>query len=249
MTISSVGEWRNRQWKDEESTNAILKRDTGVDVHGNDKTLHDVKAEQRGEVGVVGGLELGVTAIKGVEVAEAGMPAVAELGCAFVLPLAGLVLGGFVLHEAHEKGDAQKAAMVNDQAHVALAGALDLPAGCKDRAFGDRSETPRGPNSPAFKMTENIMKDKAGLAVLQAHCDRGVMSAYAQIPMPIPEGMTLDKFLESRPQLKQICDDDAAFKVGFESYWNAGAADRKELLANVDKHDVRSAQTSVQIGG
>src|SRR6185295_3343391 len=98
----------------------------------------------------------------------------------------------------------------------------------------------RSPNSPAFKMTESIMKDPAGLAVLQAHCDRGVMSAYAAIPMLIPNGMTLDKFLESRPQLKQICDEDAAFKVGFESFWNAGSADRKALLDNVNKHDVRA---------
>jgi hypothetical protein len=248
-TVSGSSEARNRQWNNDESTNAILKRDTGVDVRGNDKTLHDVKSEQRRDVGGAGVAEAGITTIHGVEIAEAGLPVAAEIGAAVVLPIATLGVGFYALHEAHKKGDEQKAAISKDQAHVALAGALDLPAGCKDRAFGDRAETPRGPSSQAFKMTENIMKDKAGLAVLQAHCDRGVISAYAQIPIPMPDGMTLDKFLESRPALKKICDEDAAFKVGFESYWNAGAADRKELLANVDKHDVRSGQTSVHIGG
>lgn len=205
---SSASEWRNRQWTDEESTSAILKRDTGVEVHGNDKTLRDTKTEQREHVGIAGGVELGVTGMKGFEIAEAGMPAIAEAGFGVLLPVAGFGLGLYGLQEAHEHADEQNAAIVKDQAHVALVGALDLPANCKDQAFGDRSETPRGPSSKAFKMTERIMQDKAGLATLQAHCDRGVLSAYA-----------------------------------------SGVTDRKQLLDNVQKHDVRSGQTSVHIGG
>lgn len=61
--------------------------------------------------------------------------------------------------------------------------------------------------------------------------------------------MTLEKFLDSRPQLKEICAEDAAFRVGFEAFFKGGAADRKQLLDNVQKHDVRSGQTSVHIGG
>lgn len=208
-TVNSASNgWHNRQWDNEESTAAILKRDTGTDIHGNDKTWRETKTEQQSHVG----------------------------------------FGWSGIIHSHQEADAQTEAIVHDQAHVALAGALDLPASCKDKAFTDRADTPRGANSAAAKMTEKIMKDPAGLAVLQAHCDRGVMSAYATIPSPIPNGMTLDKFLESRPQLKQICDEDAAFKVGFESYWNAGAADRKALLDNVNKHDLRSGN-GVHIGG
>lgn len=248
MTITSVGEWRNRQWKDEESTNAVLKRDTGVDVHGDDKTLHTTKSEQRGHVGICGALELGVTVGKGIEIAEAGLPTFLEPALPVALPIAAFGLGWCGLVEAHHDADAQRAAITKDQAHVALVGALDLPAGCKDQAFGDRSETPRHVGSQAFKMTERIMQDKDGLATLQAHCDRGVLSAYATLPMPMPDGMTLEKFLDTRPQLKEICNEDAAFRVGFEAFFKGSATDRQQLLANVQKHDVR-ATNGVHIGG
>lgn len=244
MTISSVGEWRNKQWTNEESTNAILQRDTGVDVHGSDKTWRETKTEQQTYVGAVGAAKCGLTGLEAAEIAG-----VIHGGAALTiaLPVGVFVAGWAGLVHAHEDGDAQKAALRKDEAHVALAGALDLPGACKDHAFGDRSDVSRAPGSKAFKMTETIMKDPAGLGVLQAHCDRGVMSAYAAIPTPIPDGMTLDKFLESRPQLKQICDEDAAFKVGFESFWHAGVADRKALLDNVAKHDLR-AGNGVHIG-
>lgn len=249
MTVSSVGEWRNKRWENEESTNAILKRDTGVDVHGNDKTLHRTKAEHRDHVDGYGAAELGVVGFKGLEIAEAGMPAAAEAAGGIILPFATAGLSLYGVHEALEHGKEQNAAIAKDQAHVALVGALDLPAGCKEQAFGDRSETPRGERSQAFKMTERIMKDEAGLAVLQAHCDRGVLSAYAAVPMPMPEGMTLEKFLESRPQLKEICNEDAAFRVGFEAFFKGSPAERKQLLENVQKHDVRSGQTGITVAG
>jgi hypothetical protein len=200
MTISSVGEWRNKAWKNEESTSAIMKRDTGVAVRGNDKTASATRKEQEDFIANAG----------------SGSPE--------------------VLTFAFDRAERKEC----DQAHVALTEALDLPAGCKQREEAARPGTSHAAGSNAARMADRLKKDPAGLAVLQAHCDRGVMSAYAQIPMPKPPGMTMESFLASRPGLEQICDEDAAFKVGFKAFFDGNAEDRTELMAKVEERDLRA---------
>lgn len=245
MTVTSVGEWRNKQWVGEESSSTIVQRDTGVEIHGRDRTWRETKTDQQGHVGVGGGLELAVAGLKGAEIAGAHLAAVVEVA----LPVGALVVGFWGLHEAHANGDAQSAAISKDAAHVALAGALDLPGSCKQQLYTDRADTPRGPGAPAFRMTEGLMKDPAGLAVLQAHADRGVMSAYALVPSPAPAGLTFDKFLAAHPSLKEVCDEDAAFRVGVEAFFKAGPDDRKALVDNVQKHDVRASGPGITLAG
>src|SRR5687768_14991492 len=111
MTVSSVGEWRNKRWENEESTNAILERDTGVDVHGNDKTLRGTKTEHRDHVGGHGAAELGVCGLKGLEIAEAGMPVATEIAVGAALPGVVFGLAWYGMGEAHEQADEQKAAI------------------------------------------------------------------------------------------------------------------------------------------
>jgi hypothetical protein len=233
----------------DDATRAIVKRGGGADIHGVDLTWQQTKEEQHGHVGLAGGAALAKDAYEAGEISGAVPHAAAGLlGAGGPISLAGasLGLGIHELLEAHANGREQSAALSRDQAHVALLCALDLPAGYKQqRLEKDYGSIERGYQSQAFKLLENLNSDKAGLATIQLHCDRG-MNAARDLAR---SGMNAEAFLKANPKTADAYAKDAAFHEGFDAYLHtkatAPAADVKEMDQKLNERDGWYAQSHV----
>lgn len=240
-----------------ESTNDIVKRDTKqtVDVHGRDLSRREVAEHQNGHGGAAGYIEVGKTAIEGLDMtgltelcahaaihygANASVIAGLEIGLVAGAPVAAFALGMHQLAEAHEQGDEQNAAVVRENIHVATICALQLPEDYKiQRLDNDYKSVPRTNDSPANKMTESLLKDPKGLAVLQLHCDQG-MNAARDLLASHEDVAT---FLKENPKIAATYVKDAAFHEGFDAYLST--KDRAALDKQLNERDGWYAQSQV----
>ena len=249
--VSGVGARRHFSVEEEdalrrdESTSSIVKRDakTSVEIYGTDRSWAVTKHHQQGHVGVGGGLEIAHAAFEAAEITGAIHAGVAG---AIGGPVAGLALGVYSLGEAHSKADEQARALAKDNAHVALIGALDLPASYKaSRLDGEYKHVAKGTSSPAFKMTEALLQDRKGLATLQLHADRG-MNAARDLAR---SGMTVAAFLAANPKVAESYEKDAAFREGFDAYLHAKAtlpsAQLKAFEQKLDERDGWYARSQI----
>ena len=240
-----------------ESTNDIVKRDTksGVDIQGRDLSRREVAEHQNGHVGGAGYLEIGKTAFEGLDMAgvtEIGAHAVVHAGANFYVvagieaglgaaaPVLALAIGAHQLHEAHKQGEQQNAAIIRENVHVATICALQLPQDYKiQRLDHDFKSVPRNNDSPATKMTESLMKDPKGLAVLQLHCDQG-MNAAREL---LASHKDVATFLKENPKIAEVYAKDAAFHEGFDAYLST--KNRPALDQQLNERDGWYAQSQV----
>jgi hypothetical protein len=242
--VGAVGVRRHFSSEEEEAlrrgegTSAIVQRDTtiGVDIHGSDPTRRQVADRQKEHWGLCGGGSLTHAVVDGLHLAEIhALEKVLGAGGAFVMiggSLAGFALGAHELLEARANGKEQGEAITREQAHVAVLGALDLPAGYKGaRLDKDFKEVPRGFQSTSFRMTEAIVKDKPGLAALQLQCDRG-MNAARDLAQ---SGLGREAFLAANPKVAEAYAKDAAFHEGFDAYGFTRASGNPKQLEALDR--------------
>jgi hypothetical protein len=236
----------------DEATSAIVAKGGGADIRGTDRTWRQTKDEQQGHVGLVSGLALGKDVYEAAELGGALPHAVERLLAQTPMPIAlavgSLGAGTYEWVEAQAKGKEQSAALGRDQAHVALVGALDLPAGYKQqRLEKDFGSIERSNQSAAFKLTERLMADKPGLTTLQLHCDRGMNAARDMAR----SGMKAEAFLQANPKVADAYAKDAAFHEGFDAYLHtkasAPAADVRAMDQKLDERDGWYSQSQLAI--
>lgn len=233
--------------EEDETTKAIVERDTKVAINGNDKTWSQVKGHQQGAIESLwngrGSLEHTVTEITEMsEAAEGGAEG------AIAGSVLGLWLGIHELIEAHAKGDEQNVALRKDYAHVAVLGSVDLPACYKAKRFEkDFAHVSRATNSEAFKMTEKLAADTKGRALLQLHADRGMHAAKDLMLSKT----TVESFLKANSKVAQQYQKDAAFREGFDAYVftkaNGSAREVAAMEAGLVKRDAWYAADNVSI--
>lgn len=248
------------------STTVVLnkvKADAGggddvIDVTGEDKTWREVKDEQHGHIGVAGATELvhvGVDcahlaefhAVEGFLAAGAG----AVVGASVVVggSIAALGLGVYELHEANVHGDEQAKAIAKDEMHVALLTHVELPGAYKADQLAQRDEAGRGAQSLTQKMTTPLAgKDKALVAVLQLHVDRGMNAARDFIAI----GGSKEAFFSAHPKLAEAYAKDAAFHHGFDALVfskDHAPAEYKETCAKLAERDGWYQQSNIRFAG
>lgn len=260
--VSGVGMRRHFSTEEEEalrrdeSTNSIVKRDakTSVDVRGKDPTWVETKHHQQGPMeNKIGAADVAFAAFDaagaaGIHVTGGAFVQMVVGGLEVASPVLAFGLGLHQLHEAHAKGDEQARALAQDNAHVAVIGALDLPESYKAaRLGGDYKHVAKGPNSPAFRATEALLRDKPGLATLQLHADRGMNRARDCAR----SGMPVDQFLRANPKIAEQHEKDAAFHEGFEAYLDSLAKlppdQMKALELRLEERDGWYAQSRIQV--
>lgn len=240
-----------------ESTNDIVKRDTKttVSTNGRDLSRREVADLQNHHVGAAGYIEIGKTAIEGLDIsgvtelaahaavhygANAKFVAGLEIGLVVGAPVAAFALGMHQLAEAHEQGDQQNAAIIRENVHVATICALQLPEDYKiQRLDHDYKSVPRNNDSPANKMAELLMKDPKGLAVLQLHCDQGMNAARDLLA----SHKDVATFLKENPKVADAYAKDAAFHEGFDAYLSTKS--RAALDQQLNERDGWYAQSHV----
>jgi hypothetical protein len=248
--------------KSDPSTTVILnkvKDDTNapagaVDVRGDDKTFRELREHEKEHFGAVGVFELGhaaVDALDGLEIhviaaataqgVGAGIAAGVTMGGA----VAGLAVGSYELYEANVRGKEQAEAIAKDEMHVALLGQLELPAGYRQEELAKRDEAGRGFQSVAQKMvTPFATKDKALVATLQLHADRGMNAARDLVA----SGLSKEGFLKSNPKIAEAYAKDPAFHHGFDALaWAHGRSpeEYKAALQALDQRDGWYSQSNV----
>lgn len=212
---------------EDEATRTIVERDTKVAIAGSDESWSKVRQDQKTHVCAADGAHLGHTTFESAEIAHGG----AALGGAFGA-VGGLWLGVYEFKEMHEKRDAQRQALQKDNAHVALVGSLDLPGCYKTKRFEkDFAHVSRGANSEAFKMTEKVVADPKGRALLQLHADRGMHGAKDLML----SGTTVDKFLNANPKVAEQYQKDAAFREGFDAYLFTKASGSPQEITKMEQ--------------
>lgn len=218
-----------------ESTNDIVKRDTGksADIHGHDLTQVELKKEQNRHIGGLGAAAIAENIAEGADIAgglEKAAKIAEHLGASeqaamagegvvvATLPILGMVLGWAHLLEARAQGNEQAEALTQENMHVATLGALDLPPDYKARRLDeDYKLVPQGARSEATKLTDAIMKDPKGRAVLQLHCDQGMHAAKDLVLAK----QDLASFFKTHPKAAESYARDAAFREGFDAYLTA----------------------------
>lgn len=250
--VSGVGSRIHLTEDDDRRTSTnIVERDTKVAIRGDDGSWREVKADQNsfGEEAPHIAAHAGHAALEALDGAEMlfGGGALAGAGVG-ALGAAGLILGGLELYEAHEKADAQKAALSKDNARAAMIANLDLPPGYKGmRLDSDLKHVGKETRSEAFKMTEAVRADRKGCALLQLHCDRGMNAGRDWAA----SGMTKEAFLKANPKIADACSKDPAFKEGFEAFVHTTKhgteAEVKEMNRKLDERDGWYAQDHVAI--
>ena len=231
--VSGVGSRVHLRPEDDESTRAIVERGTKVTVRGDEATWRELKKEQQGHVGAIGAVHLGHAALEGFEGMEVlfGGGTIAGLAGG-AIAVGGLALGLYEMHEAHEKADAQKAALAKDAAHVAIIANLELPESYASKRLGsDFKHVGKEAGSPAFRMTETIKADARGRALLQLHADRGMNAARDCAE----SGQSREAFSKLNPAVERACVEDAAFREGFEGYLWVHRHGSREEKAQVDR--------------
>lgn len=248
-----------------ESTSSIVRRDTklAVDIQAEDLRWHEVKHHQQGlsdnkvgmaepflkvfegavRTGLMEALEHAVVATRVAHAVEVGAVAL-EVAA----PIATLALGLHELVEAHEKGHQQADALAKDAAHVALIGALDLPATYKNQRIDvDYEHVPFDFNKPAYRAMEGLMSDKKGLATLQLRADSGMTAARDLLAC----GTTSAAFMKQNPRVFESLVSDPAFREGFQGFLAAKAtmpkAQMAEFEARLGARDGWSAQRQIHI--
>lgn len=246
----------------DESTSAVAKRahreakvgGDAPEVRGDDKSRGEVKAEQKGFHAAPFAAHVGHAAFEGSHMLEVhavehfvlfgggAVGAAASLGGG---ALAGLLLGAWELEEAHENGVAQREALAKDQIHVAILGALDLPAGYKQARLDFYRDVPRGHGSAAFRITEALAKAPKAIAVLQLHADRGMHAALECRAA----GLGKADLLRANPKLAAQYAEDPAFKEGFDAALSVTDAEVPKLKADLEARDARYACAGASVRG
>lgn len=243
------------------TTSAVLnkvRKDAGdngahVGVRGDDKPWAEVKREQHGHVGVAGGLEIGHAAVEGAHIAEIhaieaataqGVGAgIAGAAVALGAPVA-FALGVYKFGEMQVEAAEQRRAITRDDLHAAMLTQLDLPASFKQGELQKWTAASKSSNGLPMKMaTPFATIDKALVAVLQLHADRGVNAAMDM------GSMSKDAFFAANPKIKAAYDADPAFRAGFDAMeWAnkpGNEAAKAKLQQDVCDRDARYAQAHV----
>lgn len=245
------------------STSTVMnqvRNDAGHDgrvaLRGDDRSLREVKDEQKTHVGIAGAVSRMTTGHAAVEMAEfhAVENAIAlsrltrAIGAGGVIVASGAELAAGIYHlaEAHAHGREQANTIAKDELHVALLTQLDLPDGYKQAQFERRDTAGRGAQSDVAKMTTQFAtKDKALVAVLQLHADRGMNAARDLIS----SGQSKADFLTANPKIAAAYASDAAFRDGFDAMvWakdNQSPDQVKDLCKKLDERDARYSQAHV----
>lgn len=265
--IEGVGSRVRLSREDDETTQAIVERDTKVSIEGQDQNWRELKEHQqtvRENLGCLA-LHAGHAALEGAEMsglshsamhhvfraglAGAESSAAVAVGAGLVITgaVGGFFLGVHELYEAHEKGDAQNAALVRDNAHVALIFNLDLPPSYSNKRLNGDFKHVEKQKGPAFDQMRSIQADTKGRALLQLHADRGMNAGRDWAA----SGMTEQAFLKANPNIAAQCAKDAAFKEGFDAFVHTTKhgtiEETNEMNRKLDERDGWYAQDQVRI--
>lgn len=231
--------------------------DGGLKLRGDDRSLREVKDEQKTHGGVAGAVSMTTTAHAGLEMAEIHAveafvtktaPRALGIGAGGIIlgSVAELGAGIYHLAEAHAQGKELANTIAKDELHVALLTQLDLPDGYKQGQFERRDTAGRGAQSDVSKMTTQFAtKDKPLVAILQLHADRGMNAARDLIS----SGQSKEDFLKANPKIAEAYASDAAFRDGFDAMvWakdNQSPEQVKDLCKKLDERDARYSQAHV----
>lgn len=276
METSSVGRQRyaHRESNDSGETSAILvkaQKDVGaesaVSVRGDDKTMREVKAEQKAfHLDAHTALEAAHLAAEGLHLVEshavetllfttsegaglAGAAGLAQVATGTMLTGGGAVvalgLGIYGLNEAHVRGEEQAEALTKDEVHVAMLTQLALPQGFKTEEFAKRDTAGKGSQSLVMKMAGAFAgKDRALVATLQSHADKGTRAASDMIAM----GVGKEVFLRANPRVAEAYAEDPAYRAGFDALVWSKDHDAPEAFeafkTRAQGGDLRTQQTS-----
>jgi len=231
--VTTGGRTFTREEEDElrkdQSTSAIMNRArrdlgaTGPDValRGDDKSRRELADEQHVHVGALGAAHRLHTLVDVVHLAEFHavekvLEAAPKAGVGLVAAgaVGGLVLGVLHIKEAHEHGEQLKAAVAKDELHSALLTQLDLPQGYKTTQL-ERHDASRASDGAAMKYAGVFAhKEKALVATLQLHADRGIHAAQDFAASK----KTKEAFLAESPAVAKAYAEDAAFRAGFDAH-------------------------------
>lgn len=232
----------------EPSTDETVRGATGkkVHIHGRDKTQRDVAAEQKTHIGI-GGVSALATAVEGAEIIGHSF----GLGVTIATPIVGFGLGVTELMIARKQGAEQADALARENIHVALVGALDLPAAYKASRYAAHPGVSRENGTEAFRMTEKLRADPKLRAGLQHRADMGMLAARDCASMAGTTKEKVASFLAAHPKIEDLYENDAAFREGFEAYLHTkqSGGDVAALDRRLDAGHVWRTETTVQVRG
>lgn len=260
--VGGVSGSKQRSFSDEEldamrkddSTSAIVnkaRRDAGfkekdVTVRGDDRSLNKVLDDRKTHIGVgeaVGG------ALHGFEVVEAlgvGEHAMHALGSAphVVIPLGVFVATQYGMYEMEKSKAEMTDGATRDQMHAAILDQLDVPSGFREEEM-KRLDVSMTRQSAASRISDQFkLGDKALVATLQLHCDKGMHAARRMTEA----GQTKEDFLKGNPEIAKRYASDVAFHDGFEALsWakkdsmakNGNPASYSEAIEKLKSRDAR----------
>lgn len=254
-------DWDALRGHEQESSSSALNRigqhaglTRSYTVRGDDKTEREIKAEHKDkqmhegleELGVEGGEEAGVhVAEHAVEhfAAHGADVGVRTAGGVLLLPLT-LVKAGYNMAksvaEDGEVGHERANALVKDAMHaVALANLNGLPQGYVDEQMARYPESVKR-GSFATRMDDRLAnaEDRHAMARLQLHSDQGMSAARRACDA----GIGKDAFLKTNPDLAKRCDEDLAFKAGFDAMFWAKAKGPETYSATTTDLEARDAR-------
>lgn len=241
----------------DDSTSAILNKarhdagykDPDVAVRGDSRSLDQTMEHQRTH------LAIGETIVAATHATEVGdilsggkvlhfLGAHAAKQLEWSLPAAAWVAGQVGMYEMEHKKLETKDAATRDQMRAAMLDKLQLPSGYRDKEIAALGVSMTN-QSAAVKIENQLaLTDKALLATLQLHCDRGMTAARDMLGA----AQTKEAFLKSHPAIAARYAEDAAFHDGFEALvWakSTSPAAYAETTAALESRDARYAQASV----
>ncbi len=241
--------------RQDQSSSAILnkvRKDSGhggpdVSVRGDDKPWHEVKDEQHKHIGLAGAAHGVHTSVEIVHLAEFhAIEAATAQGVGAGIAGGAVALGAPIAFAlgVHELAEEQKTAITRDDLHAAMVTQLDLPAAFKQGELQKWSAASKSASGLPMKMaTPFATNDKALVAVLQLHADRGVNAALDM------GSMSKEAYFAANPKIKAAYDADPAFRAGFDAMeWAnkpGNEAAKAKLQQDVCDRDARYAQAHV----
>jgi hypothetical protein len=132
----------------------------------------------------------------------------------------------------HERAEAQ----VKSALHLMVIGSLNgLP---QSYVTAQRARyAADAPSGLTQRMTQALGRGDNGLmAIAQLHCDQGMNAARGMVAAD----QTQDAFLAAHPDVAKRCNDDAAYRAGFEGMAQArGSADYDAMTTALDAREKR----------
>lgn len=213
-------------------------------VRGDDKTEREIKAEHKDHQMFGAIKDLGKEGADHVLV-----HLVFHADAPLALPVALISAAKDMMEAVGEDdlvGHERANALTGDAMHaVALANLNGLPQGFVDEQMARYPDSiKRG--ALATKMDARLANasDRQAMARLQLHSDQGMNAARRACDA----GLDRTAFLKANPDLAKRCDEDLAFKAGFDAmFWakSKGAETYRAVTSDLDARDARYDQHHV----